>query len=85
MERLPLLLIRRNLVHGEETSHAGERFPEDFMFQLTKDEAEILVSQNVIPFDAELGWFAPYASRRRCHAPQTPARHFGRRRVAASR
>ena len=26
-----------------------ERFPDDFMFQLTSHEAESLVSQNVIP------------------------------------
>ena len=25
------------------------RFPEDFMFRLTKEETDILVSQNVIP------------------------------------
>ncbi len=27
----------------------NDRFPEDFMFQLTKSEANLLVSQNVIP------------------------------------
>lgn len=30
-----------------------ERFPEDFMFQLTKLEAEYLVSQNIIPLRSQ--------------------------------
>jgi len=38
-----------------------ERFPEDFMFQLTADEAEWLVSQNVIPHRKHLGGTLPYA------------------------
>jgi len=37
-----------------------ERFPEDFMFQLTKAEAESLVSQSVIPSRRSLGGFLPY-------------------------
>jgi hypothetical protein len=37
-----------------------ERFPEDFMFQLTEAEAEILVSQNVIPSRKHLGGYLPY-------------------------
>ena len=37
-----------------------ERFPEDFMFQLTETEAEILVSQNVIPSRKHLGGYLPY-------------------------
>lgn len=37
------------------------RFPEDFMFQLTSDEAEDLVSQNVIPSKQSLGGYLPYA------------------------
>jgi hypothetical protein len=37
------------------------RFPEDFMFQLTAEEAEALVSQNVIPSRRSLGGFLPYA------------------------
>ncbi len=32
-----------------------DRFPEDFMFQLTAVEAEQLVSQNVIPHRKHLG------------------------------
>ena len=38
-----------------------ERFPEDFMFQLTEKEAEMLVSQNVIPSKRSLGGYLPYA------------------------
>ncbi|MEK6743049.1 MAG: ORF6N domain-containing protein [Nitrospirota bacterium] len=39
----------------------SERFPEDFMFQLTADEAEWLVSQNVIPHRKHFGGSLPYA------------------------
>lgn len=38
-----------------------ERFPEDFMFMLTENEADILVSQNVIPHKKYLGGHLPYA------------------------
>lgn len=38
-----------------------ERFPEDFMFQLTNEEAKSLVSQNVIPSLRSLGGHLPYA------------------------
>lgn len=37
------------------------RFPKDFMFQLTKNEAEQLVSQNVIPSKSKLGGALPFA------------------------
>ncbi|MEK7621886.1 MAG: ORF6N domain-containing protein [Patescibacteria group bacterium] len=37
------------------------RFPEDFMFQLSKEEVALLVSQNVIPSRHSLGGFLPYA------------------------
>ena len=37
-----------------------ERFPADFMFQLTAAEAELLVSQSVIPSRGSLGGFLPY-------------------------
>jgi len=43
--------VRRNL----------DRFPEDFMFRLTAEEAEALVSQNVIPTRRSLGGSFPYA------------------------
>ena len=41
--------VRRNI----------DRFPEDFMFQLTKTEANLLVSQNVIPSKRSLGGSLP--------------------------
>lgn len=37
--------VKRNLL----------RFPEDFMFEITPDEVEILVSQSVIPSKKQLG------------------------------
>lgn len=43
--------VRRNL----------ELFPEDFMFELTPGEIEIVVSQNVIPSRQHLGGSAPFA------------------------
>src|SRR5437667_10791648 len=42
--------VRRNL----------ERFPKDFMFQLTEKEADLLVSQSVIPSKKSLGGYLPY-------------------------
>ncbi len=39
----------------------SEGFPEDFMFQLTPDESEWLVSQNVIPHKKHFGGTLPYA------------------------
>ena len=37
------------------------RFPDDFMFRLSKEEAESLVSQNVIPSRKFFGGHLPYA------------------------
>ena len=37
------------------------RFPDDFIFQLSAQETDILVSQNVIPSKKQLGGFLPYA------------------------
>jgi hypothetical protein len=45
----------------QQVSRNEARFPADFMFQLTKDEAEALVSQNVIPSKRSLGGSLPYA------------------------
>lgn len=39
----------------EQVKRNRERFPEDFMFQLTKDEVEVLVSQIAIPSKKHLG------------------------------
>jgi len=38
-----------------------ERFPEHFMFQLSDEEVDSLVSQNVIPSRQSLGGTLPYA------------------------
>ncbi len=38
-----------------------KRFPKDFMFQLTEEEVNIKVSQNVIPSKRSLGGSLPYA------------------------
>jgi hypothetical protein len=37
------------------------RFPEDFMFELTKEEIDFVVSQNVIPSKGYLGGASPFA------------------------
>ena len=44
----------------EQVKRNRERFPEDFMFQLTEDEVTILVSQNAIPSKKHLGGYLPY-------------------------
>ena len=43
--------VKRNIV----------RFPENFMFQLSENEVNILVSQNAIPSRKHLGGYLPYA------------------------
>ncbi len=45
----------------QQVKRNKERFPNDFMFHLTKKEVEILVSQNVIPSKRVLGGYMPYA------------------------
>lgn len=45
----------------EQVKRNASRFPENFMFQLTVEETEILVSQNAIPSKKHLGGFLPYA------------------------
>ena len=44
----------------EQVKRNIERFPEKFMFQLTEEEAYILVSQNAIPSKQHLGGALPY-------------------------
>ncbi len=43
--------VRRNI----------DRFPEDFMFELSEEEMEMVVSQNVIPHKKFLGGAVPFA------------------------
>lgn len=45
----------------EQVKRNHERFPENFMFQLTEKEVEIMVSQNAIPSKQHLGGYLPYA------------------------
>lgn len=44
----------------QQVKRNKERFPEDFMFQLTAAEAESLLSQSVIPSRRSFGGFLPY-------------------------
>lgn len=44
----------------EQVKRNIQRFPADFMFQLTKDEVETMVSQNAIPSKRSLGGSMPY-------------------------
>src|SRR5436305_13374508 len=43
----------------QQVKRNSDRFPEDFMFQLIEKEAEMLVSQNVIPSKKSLGGYLP--------------------------
>ena len=45
----------------QQVKRNKSRFPSDFTFQLTKEEAELLVSQNVTPKRHSFGGFLPYA------------------------
>ncbi len=44
----------------EQVKRNRQRFPENFMFQLTEEETEVMVSQNAIPSRQHLGGFLPY-------------------------
>lgn len=48
-------------VLNQAVKRNSQRFPEDFMFQLTEAEAKQLVSQNVIPHQKFFGGTLPYA------------------------
>ena len=45
----------------EQVKRNADRFPDRFMFQLTEDEAEFMVSQNAIPSKQHLGGSLPFA------------------------
>ena len=45
----------------EQVKRNKERFPENFMLQLTEQEIEDMVSQNAIPSKQVLGGALPYA------------------------
>jgi len=44
----------------EQVKRNIKRFPDDFMFQLTGDEINLMVSQNAIPSRKHLGGYQPY-------------------------
>ena len=44
----------------EQVKRNIKRFPEDFMFKLTKEETDLLVSQFAIPSKKHLGGYLPY-------------------------
>lgn len=44
----------------EQVKRNAQRFPSDFVFQLTDEEVEMLVSQNAIPSKQSLGGYLPY-------------------------
>ncbi len=44
----------------EQVKRNAERFPENFMFQLTEEETENMLSQNAIPSKQQLGGTLPY-------------------------
>ncbi len=44
----------------EQVKRNIDRFPDDFMFQLTSDEVDFMVSQNAIPSKQHLGGALPY-------------------------
>jgi len=44
----------------EQVKRNEERFPKNFMFQLTEEETENMVSQNAIPSKQHLGGALPY-------------------------
>jgi hypothetical protein len=51
----------RPIALRQQVKRNRERFPEDFMFQLSGEEVKIMVSQNVIPSIQSLGGYLPYA------------------------
>ncbi|MGC9598812.1 MAG: ORF6N domain-containing protein [Minisyncoccia bacterium] len=58
---LAVLYGVRAIALRQQVRRNKNRFPEDFMFQISREEAKTLVSQNVIPSKRSLGGFLPYA------------------------
>ena len=58
---LALLYTVKPIALRQQVKRNWERFPKDFMFQLTEEEVKIMVSQNVIPSKQSLGGYLPYA------------------------
>lgn len=51
----------RPIALRQQVKRNVNRFPADFMFHLTRREADLLVSQNVIPSRRSLGGYLPLA------------------------
>ena len=45
---------------NEQVKRNKSRFPSDFMFQINKQEVNLMVSQNAIPSKQHLGGYLPY-------------------------
>jgi len=58
---LALLYEVKPIALRQQVKRNLERFPNDFMFQLTDGEVRVMVSQNVIPSKRSLGGYLPYA------------------------
>ena len=56
----------------EQVKRNANRFPLDFMFQLTRSEVDELVSQNAIPSSRHLGGYLPYAFTEEGVAARSP-------------
>lgn len=50
----------------EQVKRNIDRFPDDFMFQLSDDEVDFMVSQNAIPSRKHLGGSLPYVFTEHC-------------------
>ena len=51
----------KSIALRQQVKRNKERFPDDFIFQLTDEEVESMISQNVIPSKQALGGHFPYA------------------------
>ncbi|MDD5027589.1 MAG: ORF6N domain-containing protein [Candidatus Omnitrophica bacterium] len=58
---LAVLYGVKSIALRQQVKRNQERFPEDFMFQLTEEEVKIMVSHFVIPSKQSLGGYLPYA------------------------
>ncbi|WP_322631699.1 ORF6N domain-containing protein [Pasteurella atlantica] len=57
---LAILYGVKNIRLREQVKRNIARFPDDFMFQLTNEKVEYMVSQNAIPSKKHLGGSLPY-------------------------
>ena len=58
---LSLLYGAKPIALRQQVKRNWERFPDDFMFQLTEGEVKNMVSHFVIPSKQSLGGYLPYA------------------------